>query len=245
LPISQKEEYKEPEPEWDSEIVIEQESKQEFIRITEPEPEDEPEDEEEEEEEQKPAQSNSLGPALFNAGVFLGTRMPAYGNDFAFYNFPVTAGLRISLVYITPLGIYIGIELAGEWAMCGIVERWDMSVLTLGSNFLAMKWFPNEKFAIGLRLGMSYPFLFPQENLLGASHYDLNGILVNTPFIGYYNEEEGHVFSVERIILNTGASFYWRVSNHLLFEAGFDFMYIFYDVPRIYIRPNVGIGCQY
>jgi hypothetical protein len=241
LPISQKEEYKEPEPEWDSEIVIEQESKQEFIRITEPEPEDEPE----EEEEQQPAQSDSLGQTLVSIKVFLGTRLPVYGDDFGVYNFPVTAGLRASLVYNTPLNIYTGIELAGEWSLCGMVEEWDMSVITLGLNFLAIKWFPNEKFAAGLRLGASYPFLFPHGNLSGAPHYYLNEVSVNTPFSNYYDEESGHVFSVERIIPNIGAIFYWRISNHILFEAGLDFMFIFYDVFRGYIRPTVGIGCQY
>jgi hypothetical protein len=219
IPIPRQEKYEEPETEIEPEIEIV--------------PEEVPEEEQ--------AQSDSLKPVLFKAGAVFGTQLPIYGNDFSNYIFPVNAGLRVSVVFKIPLDIYIGPEVSGNIYQCGMLDKWDMFVFTLGVNLLAMKWLPNEKFGVGFRLGAVYPSLTPYGNLKLNLNDDFEDVFKDSSLNNYLYKD----FYFGKLIPNTGASFYWLIKKHLLLEIGFDFMHIFNDVPSGYFKPMLGISWQF
>jgi hypothetical protein len=140
------------------------------------------------------------------------------------------------------MDIYIGPEVSGNIYLSGMKEKWDMYIFTIGVNLLAMKWFPNEKFAVGLRMGALYPFLSLQGNFNYLFRVDLENAFKDSSLNNLVYEGN---FSIKNFIPNTGASFYWLISKRFLLEAGFDFMHIFNDIPSGYFRPMLGINYRF
>jgi hypothetical protein len=241
LSILQQEELEEPAPELDAELELEPETEPEAEEEPEfeSEPESVPEQIPEVEPESEPEQTQSvpLKPLLIRAGAVLGLRLPIYGNDFGTYNFPINAAVRASMIFKTPFDIYIGPEVTGSIYQCGVIEKGDMFVYTFGINFLAMKWLPNEKFAVGIKMGGLIPVLSLQGDLSDASDGDLSDIFSNNPLNNYLNSTG--------LIPNIGASFYWLIMKNLLLEIGFDYIHIFSDIPSGYFRPTLGISWQF
>jgi hypothetical protein len=229
--ISRQEEYEEPETE------LEPETETEFI-LLEPVSEEIPVDEPEQEQ----AQSDLLKPLLFSVGADIGLQLRIYGNAFGYYNFPVNAGIHASVVFKTLLDIYIGPEISSNINMSGMNEKWDMYLFTIGVNLLAIKWLPNEKYAVGLRMGAHYPYLNFRGNIKADSQDDPED---NFQYSSLNNLVYEDGFSVGKFIPNIGASFYWFIKKNLLFEAGFNYMHIFNDVPSGYFRPMIGINWQF
>ncbi|MCL2722183.1 MAG: procyclic acidic repetitive family protein, partial [Treponema sp.] len=164
-----------------------------------------------------------LGSTIFSAGFYWAPLFTIYGNDFADNSTLEGMGLRISLAFYTSrYNMYIGAELT---ALVSSGDEFFSSIdgytVSAGANLLALKWMSNQRVALGMRLGASYPLVF------GSSYKDNDG------------------FSFNQIIPCVGLSLRWRVTDLFLFETGVDFSNIFGDVLVGYLRPWIGVGIQF
>jgi hypothetical protein len=94
-----------------------------------------------------------LGDLLLAFGAAWSPFSPIYGSDIGEGFSLAGLSLRISAVFLFPFDIYIGPELQTSF---NIDE--DISIMA-GINLLALKWFPDERLAAGIRLGISYSIL--------------------------------------------------------------------------------------
>jgi hypothetical protein len=218
LPVSQQEKNEESEPE--PEIVIEQETKQE--PVLENEPESEPE------EEPEPARSDSLRRVLFGLGVSLGYSFPVYGNNNSDFTSLGNFGWRVNIAFRTSQDVYIGPEFFGYIYRYNLPEIPDISLSTIGLNFLFRKWLLNERFAVSFRIGSSIP---------------INSSIVPQNDSQYFIIEED--LPIGGLILNIGPSLCLRIGKHLLLEAGLEFMQMINVDFGGYINPVLGINFQF
>ncbi|MCL2800621.1 MAG: hypothetical protein FWD28_02560 [Treponema sp.] len=128
----------------------------------EPETEPEPEPKPEPIPEPTPAPEPELAPepkpvsksdTIINISAAWSPMLPIYGHVFGedFSVAGVTA--RASIAFKTPFNIHLGPELSVTY------DAGENTILTAGLNLLAVKLLPNEKIAIGFRIGAAYPVL--------------------------------------------------------------------------------------
>jgi len=111
-----------------------------------------------------------LKPILLFAGLSWSPVLPIHGDSFGANFSPAGAAARFGAAFPVPGNTYVGAELTAFWH----INAEDGNALSLGVNFLAMKWLPNQKMALNFRLGLSF-ILLPdiQEKLafnIGASY---------------------------------------------------------------------------
>jgi hypothetical protein len=157
----------------------------------------------------------ALNSVLFSASAFISLQFSLYGKEFVEDISPFNFGARLNVTFRLPLDIYIGPELTANFYQFIVMDEYNMFFLAPGINFLALKWLPNERLAFGTRVGLMYL---------------------------YYTHD---AFTSDNIMPNTGALFRFRVSPIFMIEAGFDYFHIVNIAPGGYIRPWIGVGCQF
>ncbi|MCL2441426.1 MAG: procyclic acidic repetitive family protein [Treponema sp.] len=90
-----------------------------------------------------------LGAVLCSAGAAWSPVLPVYGNGFGNDFSIFSSSLRMSVVFLTPLNIYLGPELIA------IYDVNDVTNLIAGVNILAMKWLPYERCALSFKFGVA------------------------------------------------------------------------------------------
>jgi len=229
LPVPKQEEYEELKPE--SKTALK------------PEPEPEPESKEEE---VKPEKEKTI---FFRVGALfgIGGRQSLYGNQYFGDSGDSYAGLRTSIVFKTPLDIYIGSEFTVDQNRYGNIENWKLFFYTFGMNILAEKWSSNKTFGAGLRFGLLYPSIDIQKNWhempLEQRDYFKNQNL-------NISATEENIY-VDRIFPNIGASFYFLIKKHLLLDLSFNYFHVFPVgiisdyIPSGFFCPTFGISYQF
>jgi hypothetical protein len=235
LPVPKPEQYEEQKTE--SKTAQLSESKPELKLEPEPENEEEPEVEEPEKEK-----------TIFfriGAAIGIGSRLPLYGNKYFGDSGDAPIGLRTSIVFKTPLDIYIGPELTGDLNRYGNIEDWKLFFYTFGLNILAEKWSPKKIFGVGFKVGVLYPSIDMRKNWHEMEPEQRD--YFKKEEIGIIAFEKG--FHAERLIPNIGASFYWLIKKHLLLELGFDYLHVFSTSsdfpPSGFFCPRFGISYQF
>ena len=235
LPVPQLEQYEEKRPEI----------------ITAQKPEIQPKTEiKEEPEAEKAEEPEKEKTVFFRIGALFEPRLVLYGENKYFYDEKIIGeggGLYTSIVFKIPLDTYIGTEITAGINRHGNINKWKLLYYTLGLNILAEKWSPGKIFGVGFRLGVLYPSIDIQENWREMN--EEQGAYFNRKDVDVVAADEG--FYPERLIPNIGASFYFLIKKHLLFELGFNYMHIFpaNDTSEISLNgffcPRFGINYQF
>jgi len=97
-----------------------------------------------------------LKPILLFAGLSWSPVFPINGDSFGGSFSPVGAGARFGAAFPVFENLRIGAELSAQW---NINSANDENALSLGVNFLAMKWLSNQTMALNFRLGLSFILL--------------------------------------------------------------------------------------
>ncbi|MDR3019873.1 MAG: hypothetical protein LBU66_03095 [Treponema sp.] len=142
--------------------------------------------------------------------------LPFYeGHDLIFDNTPSILGAALRLGVISTgeyFNINPGLEAAISWYNAS-----DAHGFTIGANFLAQKLLPklNEDIALNFRLGTGYTLLSGQKTKAAP---------------------------VERIHINLGLSFLWKIFNPLFLEIGIDHTHYFTEPASGCFRPWLAFG---
>jgi len=164
----------------------------------------------------RPERVDSPKPMLFNIGLTWAPLIPVYGDVFNLSL--ISAQLHLNMTFLIPMNIYIGPEITLFFAAYDkFFDSFDNYYLSIGINFLAIKWLSNMKTGIGFKIGANYS-IYPSG---------------------------GNGFSLGQIIPCVGLLLRQRITNSFLIEAGLDFMNRFGDVSGGVIRPRIGVGIQY
>jgi len=237
LPVPKLEQYEEQKPD------INTAQKPELKPMPKPEIEEEPEAEKAEEPEKEKI-------VLFRIGSLFEPRFTLYGGTEYFGDKNIITegwGLRTSIVFKIPLDTYIGTELTAGVNRKGNINKWKLYYYTFGLNILAEKWSPRKMFGVGFRLGVLYPSIDIQENWREMN--EEQGVYFNRKDVDIIAADEG--FFPERLIPNIGASFYFLIKKHLLFELGFDYIHLLNtndtdEFPQTgFFCPRFGISYQF
>jgi len=234
--VTQPNQYREPEPETKTN------TKTNTNTALNSKPGLEPESEEEEEE---PVKSEKEKTIFFRLGAMGGFRKPIYGNEYFGDSGDPYIGLRTSIVFKTPLDIYIGPELLGDVNRYGNIENWKFYFYTVGLNILAEKWSSNKIFGVGFKIGALYPTIDIQKNWHEMSYEQMQ--YFKNDNMDVYAVDEG--FNTYRLVPSIGASLYFLIKKHLLLELGFDYLHVrstASDSPASgFFCPKFGISYQF
>jgi len=212
--------------------------------------EQKPELKPESEEEPKVEEPEKEKTVFFRIGALLEPRLVLYGENKYFYDEKIIGeggGLRTSIVFKIPLDTYIGTELTAGVNRQGNINKWKLFYYTLGLNILAEKWSPGKIFGVGFRIGVLYPSIDIQENWREMN--EEQGAYFNQKDVDIVAADEG--FYPERLLPNIGASLYFLIKKHLMFELGFDYVHILTakdadDYPLTgFFCPRFGISYQF
>jgi hypothetical protein len=146
-----------------------------------------------------------------------------FGTEF----YPTGATLRFGLIFTKPKLFSPGLELSTSWYALGKAEETnqiDLQAGVIGINFVAQKWFANQKLAFSLRAGAGLAFQLGDLK----SGQDL--------------------YLMDRLVpqINLEPSFLWLAVKQFYIETGVSYtLFLNTSNQSACLRPWIGIGWQF